>query len=211
MIHQIHPDIDSYESIYGSYPSTQKELINLLHNELNYNKDKLDKERERIQNIETTVLEYTFFLVPKGSPRPRYDSKHFYVKNAANMKKIFKKQLEKENIMIYTRCSYTLKAYQPTPITTMSNIEVILAEEGLIRPIVTPDWDNIAKTYTDALQSVLILNDNLINPGIVEKYYSIKPRIELRIEYQHDFDSNYNKNKVLNSIGFKKGEIQLYG
>ena len=86
----------------------------------------------------------------------------------------------------------------------MTNQEVILAEKGLIRPLVTPDFDNLAKTYTDALQGVLLLNDNIITSGRVEKYFSIKPRINIKLRWQKEFDSKYNEKKTLNSIGYKK-------
>ncbi len=197
------PNNSEYNSLYSEYPDTQRELINLLENKLNYDKDKLNMEIKRIINIKWEEKECTFYMIPKGTPRPRNGGGHFYVKGAKQMKRVFQKYLEDEGI-IYTRCELSLITYQPTPINSMTNIEVILAEKGLIRPIVTPDFDNLAKTYTDALQGVLILNDNIINPARVEKYYSIKPRIKIYLRYQKDFDCNYNKNKTIRSIGYKK-------
>lgn len=64
-------------------------------------------------------------------------------------------------------------------------------------------WDNLGKTYSDMLQDVLFLNDNIIQTGIVEKYYSLKPRIELFISYQDDFDSNFNRKRIENSKAYK--------
>ena len=192
-----------YNSLYSTFPDTNDELIKYLENNLRYDKDKIKSEEERIKNINWIEKEWTFFIVPKGTPRPRTGGRHFYVKGAKQMKKLFDKLLHEEGI-ICTRCEFELTTYQPTPINSMSNTEIILAEKGLIRPLVTPDFDNLAKTYTDALQGIILLNDNIINPGRVEKYYSIKPRIKILIRYQDAFDCKYNERKTINSIAYKK-------
>ena len=67
---------------------------------------------------------------------------------------------------------------------------------GLIYPINKPDWDNLGKTYSDMIQDYLIADDALIIKGTSEKFYSIKPRIEIEIEYMEDFDSTFNRNKM---------------
>ena len=197
------PNNTEYLELYSKFPDTQEELISLLENTLRIDKNKLKDEEERISNIKWLEKECTFFIIPKGTPRPRSCGTHFYVKGAKQMKKTFQKFLSEEGI-ICTRCDLVLTTYQPTPINSMTNTEILLAEKGLIRPIVTPDFDNLAKTYTDALQGVLILNDNIINPGRVEKYYSIKPRIKIQLRYQETFDCKYNERKTLQSVVYKK-------
>ena len=197
--------IDSYEyrSLYSIYPDTQEELIEYLENELKVDQEKLLAEEDRIKNIEWGEKEWTFYLIPKGSPRPRSGGGHFYVKGAKELKKFFEKCLRDEDILC-CRCEFNMDVYLPTPIHSMTKTEVLLAEKGLIRPINTPDFDNLAKTYTDPLQQVVLINDNIINPGCVKKYYSIKPRINIKIRYQKDFDSKYNERKTLSSIMYKK-------
>lgn len=197
------PENVEYNMLYSAYPDTTDELVSYLENSLRYDKEKLLTEEERIKSIKWIEKEFTFYLIPKGTPRPRTDGSHFYVKGAKQMKKMFRKFLYDEGI-ICTRCEFDLTTYQPTPINSMTNVEVLLAEKRLIRPIVTPDFDNLAKTYTDALQGILLLNDNIINPGRVEKYYSIKPRIKILLRYQESFDCKYNERKTLQSVGYKK-------
>lgn len=197
------PENTEYRMLYSEYPDSQEELVSYLENTLRVNKEKLIEEEERIKSIKWNTKECTFYLVPKGTPRPRTDGSHFYVKGARQMKKTFQKYLGDQGI-ICTRCEFTLYTYQPTPISSMTNTEIILAEKGLIRPISTPDFDNLAKTYTDALQGVLLLNDNIVNPGRVEKYYSIKPRIKMIIRFQEIFDCKFNERKTLQSVGYKK-------
>ena len=197
------PENNEYRLMYSNYPDDQEDLIKYLESTLKYDQSKLIAEEERIKQIQWHEEEFVFHLIPKGTPRPRMDGSHFYVKGARQMKKTFQKFLYDKGI-ICTRCEFTLITYQPTPINSMTNTEIILAEKGLLRPISTPDFDNLAKTYTDALQGIMLLNDNIINPGRVEKYYSIKPRIKIILRYQDTFDSRFNERKTLNSIGYKK-------
>src|SRR5690606_35289138 len=85
--------------------------------------------------------------------------------------------------------------YLPIP-SGMSKIDILLAELKLIRPLSRPDWDNFGKTYSDMIQKHLLLEDCLVVDGRVRKFYSLKPRIEIRIIYQDKFDSKFNKRKV---------------
>lgn len=197
------PNNSEYKELYSCYPDTQEELVSYLESSLRVDTDKLMSEEERIRSIKWIDKECIFYLVPKGTPRPRASGGHFYVKGAKQMKKVFREFLGEHGILC-TRCEFNLTTYQPTPINSMTNTEIILAEKGLIRPISTPDFDNLAKTYTDALQGVILLNDNIINPGRVEKYYSIKPRIKIHLRYQETFDCKYNERKTLQSVGYKK-------
>ena len=197
------PKNKEYDNKYSIYPDTQEELIKYLENTLKINYEKLKSEEERIKSIKMIEKEFVFYLIPKGTPRPRSGNGHFYVKGAKQMKKIFDNCLKDEGI-IYTRCEYTIDAYMPTPTSLMTNTEILLAEKGLILPMTTPDFDNLAKTYTDALQDVILLNDNVVNPGCVKKYYSIKPRIKIKLRYQESFDSNYNRRKTIRTIAYKR-------
>ena len=194
-----------YREKYAYLPSTQSELIEYLEKNLKLDKNKIEAEEEKIKSIQWERVFIEANLVPHGSPRPRYSSVTgtFYVKGTKKMKRFFEKIIQ-EHMIICTRVEYTLRAYMPTPTSTMNNTEIYLAEKGLILPISTSDWDNLAKTYTDCLQDILLLNDNIINPGHVYKYYSIKPRIEIEIRYQVSHDSKYNKRKTESTVAYKK-------
>ena len=194
-----------YREKYAYLPSTQSELIEYLENNIKLDKKKVEAEEDRIRAIQWERVLIEANIIPHGSPRPRYSSvtSTFYVKGAKQMKKYFTKIIQEHKILC-TRVEYNLRAYMPTPTSTMNNTEIYLAEKGLILPISTSDWDNLAKTYTDCLQDVLLLNDNIINPGHVYKYYSIKPRIEIEIRYQVSHDSKYNKRKTESTVAYKK-------
>ena len=193
-----------YREKYAYLPSTQSELIEYLENNIKLDKKKVEAEEDRIRAIQWERVLIEANIIPHGSPRPRYSSVTgtFYVKGAKQMKKYFTKIIQEHKILC-TRVEYSLRAYMPTPTSTRNNTEIYLAEKGLILPISTSDWDNLAKTYTDCLQDVLLLNDNIINPGHVYKYYSIKPRIEIEIRYQTSFDSKFNQRKTENTKKYK--------
>ena len=137
-------------------------------------------------------------MLPKASPRPRYSSKGhmFYVKGASDNKKIFQEAMKDSDFpIINTPMKFCCTSYLPIP-NTMKKHEKILAEMGLIRPISKPDFDNLAKTYSDMIQGIVMTDDALIVEGISRKYYSCKPRIEIIIEYMDEIDSDYNKKKT---------------
>ena len=113
---------------------------------------------------------------------------------------MFEKFFEKQNLpMIQTATKVELKSYLPTP-SSMKISEKILAELGFLRPLVKPDFDNLIKAYIDMLQGTLLLDDAFIIEGTSKKYYSIKPRIELTIEFQDGYDSKWNEDKVQHMV-----------
>lgn len=194
-----------YQEKYGNIPSNLSGRIDILTRGNNQSiRGRIINEVNRVLGIEWKTVRIVVWLVPKPTPRPRYSSSShtFYVKGAADNHKRFAKFLKKENLeQIETPCTFRVTSYLPTP-TSMTKLEKIIAELGLVAPISTPDWDNLGKTYSDMVQNALILNDALIFRGESAKFYSIKPRVEIEISYMTDFDSNYNKKKILN---MKKG------
>ena len=50
---------------------------------------------------------------------------------------------------------------------------------GTLRPTKTPDFDNIGKIVSDGLQGVAYPNDSQIVTGVVHKFYSAEPRVEV--------------------------------
>lgn len=166
-------------------------------------KGKLISGIERIQKIEWLDLEYIIYLVPKATPRPRTSFRnHFYVSGAFDNKKLFKKFYKENSDLgkIITPCKFYCTSYLPIP-SSMKIHEQILAELGLIRPTSKPDFDNLAKTYSDMTQGMLLYDDALIVEGISKKFYSVKPRVEIRFEYMKEFDSEYNKKKMETKLG----------
>ncbi|MGB9780636.1 RusA family crossover junction endodeoxyribonuclease [Caldanaerobacter sp.] len=75
----------------------------------------------------------------------------------------------------------TITAYFPIPSSaSKKKKELMLA--GIIRPTIKPDWDNIGKIVTDALNHLAYDDDKQIVEAIVRKFYSDEPRVEIEIE-----------------------------
>lgn len=203
-----------YESKYGDIPISQDARVSVLINRLNRKSDAskslIFDEIRRLEQLKWKTYECTIYVLPKATPRPRYNGNmnFFYVSGAKNNKKYFKKFLKDHpHELITSPMKFDINIYLPTP-KSMSNKEKVLAELGYIRPISKPDFDNLAKTYTDMMKDSLIYDDALIIDGRIKKYYSIKPRIEIKIEYMEEIDSLFNKRKIdsyLNKI--KESEI----
>ena len=201
--------IKEYNEKYGKIPMDNESILSYLEEYLRLTeKDfKLIEEENKVsQSIPWETLKIVLPIIPKPSPRPRYSgvSGRFYVTGASENKKLFKYYIKELYHIIYTQVHFSLKVYLPTPMSSMNKREIYRAECGEIIPISNPDWDNIGKTYSDMIQQILILNDNIISKGFVEKYYSIKPRVVITIKYQKGFDSRYNRKKVENSKSYKE-------
>jgi Holliday junction resolvase RusA-like endonuclease len=57
-----------------------------------------------------------------------------------------------------------------------------LMREGKIRPTKRPDWDNIGKLVSDALNKITYNDDSQIVEAHVSKWYSDTPRTEIIVE-----------------------------
>lgn len=195
-----------YQKKYGDLPFESELLLEDFAKKHKLNFEYLEKEEERIKNIPWHTIEFVIPVIPKASPRPKYSSitKNFYVKGAATTKKMIQKYIDHFGL-ICTRAEFHLEVFIPIP-DAMTMHEKYLAEKRLIRPIQTPDFDNVAKTYSDALQGILIVNDNILNPGTIEKYYSFKPRVHVTINYQDAYDCQFNEKKIMQSILYKNRE-----
>ena len=192
-----------YLEEFGDIPITPQGRMDYILKQVNLSRAKSSvfERIKMIQSIKWKSLEYTIYLLPKATPRPRSGNGIFYVKGAKDNKKIFEKYFkERDDLsLIYTPCKFFCNTYYPIP-SSMNSVDKIISELGFIRPISKPDWDNVAKAYCDMIQGTLLYDDSLIIEGVSKKFYSIKPRIEIRIEYMEEFDSDFNKHKILKKV-----------
>lgn len=197
-------DLKKYNDTYGMIP---KEFFERIEYMLNYFKitDKhlknIQKKINKYKESEWMSIDLIINFIPKATPRARTSkfAKHFYVSDASSNSKIMEKFV-KENLQEYplitTACKFYCKTYFPTPTSQMNKEDIILSELGIIHHMSKPDWDNLGKTYSDMIQKHLILDDSNIIDGRVQKFYSIKPRIEIHIEFMDKYDSKYNKKRI---------------
>lgn len=69
--------------------------------------------------------------------------------------------------------------YRPIP-KNFSKKKTEEAENGIIRPITKPDADNYVKGVKDALKNVIWKDDSQVVELHVNKWYSTKPRVEVK-------------------------------
>ena len=75
---------------------------------------------------------------------------------------------------------FKLKIYFEIP-ESWSGRKKQQALRGLLRPVITPDYDNLAKAAADALTGIVIRDDKFIVQATIEKWYSNRPRVEMEV------------------------------
>lgn len=104
--------------------------------------------------------------------------------------------------LICTEMEMDIVFYLPTPVS-LSHSQILHCEEGLIRPMIKPDVDNVSKAYMDMCTSNLFLDDALVTDIHISKRYSIKPRVEITIRYYEDIPTSNIYRNITNSKFFK--------
>ena len=208
-----------YTLKYGDIPIDYYERLEYMCEKYHVSESKM----QEIMNIRTDML-FTFeykdllielFEVPEGTPRPRFrvvnrknlgqaaiqnsQFVHVYSPNASDDNNYMHRLVESELIqldeLIYTPCILEVNCYFPTP-KAFSITDKFLAEIGLIRYIPKPDWDNIGKKYSDMYNTNIWLDDSLVVSGTVNKYYSILPRVEIKLRYLNMLQNKYQYNSI---------------
>lgn len=168
---------------------------------------------------------------PEGTPRPR--ARYINKSNLSNVAKnypgfiqvysltgksdrFFMKRLIENNELdeigkelIYTPIIVSYDVFMKTP-NSFNTSDKMLAEFGYIRPLIKPDFDNIAKKYADMYNGNVWLDDSLVISGTVNKYYSILPRIEIRIRYLNMLYNRYQYNSMKNREDLKNIDIKYF-
>lgn len=209
-------EIAQYKEKFSNIPKDYMERLAYLFRIYPFTKDDLNSlllKIDALKKVNWESVTYIFYMNPKGSHRPKLNTKTFtfYVKDAKNYAKIFEEFKEAHSELdsvISTPCFLETKVYMETP-KTMTIQEKMAAELELIHHINSPDWDNMGKTYCDMVQKTLVSNDSIVCKGEVEKFYSILPRIEVTARYMTSYDCKYNKRMVENRKSFKENPLTV--
>lgn len=212
-------DILKYKEKYENMPKDFVERLAYLYQIYEFSKKDMEQVLTYIQKLSEAKwreINYVFYMYPEATKRPKLRTFHkensetysFYVDGAKSRKDFFSEFSEAHSTMkdtISTPTIFLTKAYIQTP-KSMSKIETILAELELLYNVSAPDYDNIAKAYTDMVQEILIVNDCIIYKGEVEKYYSILPRVEVTVRYMVNYDCKFNKRRINNWKSVKNND-----
>ena len=211
--------IKTRESLLKEYNSKYTEIIQdpeqrlrkyFSDRNMDFNKavKKAKKKLETIANNRSyKVIKITMYEYPMKTDRPRHTRNGVtYSPNAKQNRQYFRKALEKvlhDVRMISTPAEIHIDAYLEIP-NQVPPDEVILYEAGVLKVEDTPDYDNIAKCYTDMQLENLVLDDDLYYKAVIRKFYSVLPRVEIAVRYLASHESDYVFKKLRNRKSVKE-------
>ena len=216
-----------YEEKYGDIPVDFRQRMSWLYDNLKLSQSQMYEIMNTSSQMSGALqflgdINIVLFEVPEGSPRPRFrivnrqnlanmaianpSFVHVYSITGAEDNKFMRRlvdagELQQLDSLICTPCNVDICAYMRTP-TSFNKTDIILAEMGLIRPIYKPDFDNIAKKYSDMFNKNVWLDDTLVIDGSIHKYYSVLPRIEIRIRYLNMLYNRSQYNSITNRVDY---------
>lgn len=181
---------------YSEQTETQLELVTQLIKEIDPKGTimaMLEEEYDDV-DIDWKKLSFTYLGEPKAQTRPRATRAgggiRMYDQSAdikATLSNAIIMQLGENFRPLTGSLSFELRFYRSYP-KSFSKKKRILAEMGLIRPEKKPDIDNYEKLVYDALKGILYHDDGLVVKSVSEKFYSIKPRVEITVWYHDGFN-----------------------
>lgn len=212
-----------YEEKYGEIPKSYEERMAWMVDKYNLSEKKMDDIINKRNFMLQTLQFYDLFIVlyeePEPTPRPRFrlinrtnfskeamnngNFVHVYSINAKEDSMYMKRMIDNDLIeldrLIYTPCVVEYNTYQKTP--SVFNIdELFLSEMGMIRPINRYDWDNLGKKYSDMSNHNIWIDDTLVISGTVNKFYSILPRVEIKLKYLNNLYNKYQYNSMIKKV-----------
>ena len=225
---------EEYENKYSHIPKDYYQRLQWMYDNMKLS-DRTVREIFSKRDAMLASLYYNeFFIVlyeePEGTPRPRFrlinrrnisnaamsngSFVQVYSITGADDQKFMKRLINNNDFMQFnqqlcTPLEITYDAFFKTP-SGFNKVDTVLAEVGLIRPLTKPDWDNIGKKYSDMYNSNIWLDDSFVISGTVNKYYSILPRVEIRLKYLNMVYNRYQynaiRNRILGYVDYFKGE-----
>lgn len=215
-----------YENKYAGIPKTYRERLEYLYDKLNITESKarkiLELRQSMINSFYYDTISFVLYEVPAGKERPRFRvlSKNQLIGGAINNPNyihvyslsgyedhLYMKRLVSNNEFILldqklcTPVYAEFISYFPTP-KSYSNEKIFLAEIGLDRPLSKPDFDNIEKKYADMFNGIIWLDDIFVVDGIIRKFYSVLPRIEIRLHFMNQVYNKAQYNRIINRKDF---------
>ena len=131
-------------------------------------------------------IDFTIPGEPCAKGRPRFTRQgHAYTpEKTVNFETLVKyeyiNQCDKYRFDDNAQLALDVVAYRSIPRST-SKKKRTLMEAGVILPITKPDWDNIGKIVSDALNGIAYRDDSQVVDSRVRKIYSNEPRTVIRI------------------------------
>lgn len=219
-----------YQEKYSHIPIDYNERLSWMYDNYKINDRKAmeiyNKRNDMVNSLYYKEFTVILFEEPEGAKRPRFrlinrynlvneamnnsDFVHVYSPDAKEdsvyMKRLIDHDLVELDTLIYTPCIVEYNIYIKTP-SVFNTVDTFLSELGLIRPLVKPDWDNIGKKYSDMYNHNVWIDDTLVISGTVNRFYSILPRVEIKLRYLNMLYNKYQYNTISKKID---GEVLYY-
>lgn len=133
-------------------------------------------------------MTYIRFTIP-GNPvpkaRPRFANGHAFTpektRSYEEMVRLFAMKAMRGKKMFTGAVSLSVTAFFPIPQSFTKAVRE-KAITGRFRHKKKPDWDNVGKIVSDALNGVVYADDAVVSDGAVKKRYSDFPRVEVYVE-----------------------------
>lgn len=140
------------------------------------------------------TISFTVQGVPCGKGRPRVYSRHAVTpeKTREYEKLVQQSYISQGGKKLHGCIEMRVTAFYAIPKNT-PKWQRPLMTAGLIRPVKVPDWDNVGKIIADALNKVAYDDDAMIVDGMVRKFYSDEPRVEVTMTEADSFPPNVTR------------------
>lgn len=221
-----------YEEKYSMIPNDYGERLAWMDDKYKLTDGLRDQIMDRAFNIINNLEFYDFlivlYMVPEGTPRHRYrlitpknymtaavssPYVHVYQPRAAENSSYLHKLLDTEVVQlqqfIQTPFACNINTFFPTP-SNYNRVDTFIAEMGLDFQITKVDVDNQMKCILDMFNENVWLDDRMCFSGRLNKFYSIKPRIEIQIKYANCAMNKYQYNRIVNSVNYREDEPITY-
>ena len=223
-----------YEQKYGHIPKDYKTRLEYLYDTLKISDLKaqeiLQARNSYINSTYYEIVRMVFYEIPEYTPRPRARlvtkngvlnsiGTNSFIQvysitgksNKEYMKMYTKENLSHLNQLLCTPCDIEFRAYFPTP-KYYNKTQIFLAEIGLDRPLIKPDFDNIEKSYSDAFTGNVWIDDIVVVDATFRKYYSILPRMEIDLMYSNQLCNNHQYKAMIRRKDFtEEMNISYFG
>lgn len=228
---------EEYQAKYGNIPLGYMDRLNYMIDL--YGLDRNPKKMEEIlakRELMLKSLQYfdlqivSLYEEPEGTGRPRFrmiNRKNFHIEamNAGQfvhvytvgakddflyMRRLVNEELVSLDGLINTPVDIEYISYFKTP-SYYNVTDKFLCEIGLIRPSLDkPDWDNLGKKYCDMYNSNVWLDDATVNDGLVRKYYSILPRVEIKLRYLNCVYNKHQYDRILKRTNYDGSPVPYF-
>ena len=202
-----------YNQKYSHIPKDYVERLEYLYDTLGIDDNKSDQilaaRDSYIRSTYFQTIRMVMYEIPEYTPRPR--ARLINRKDVINSvgtnsfiqvysitgrsNKEYMKIFKQENLpyleqLLCTPCDIEFRAYFPTP-SYYNKTQIFLAEIGVDRPLIKPDFDNIEKSYSDSFTGNIWIDDIVVVDATFRKYYSILPRMEIDLRYSNQLCNQY--------------------